>query len=125
PPTHPAGTSTGAAHTFTPLPDPPVVQTEAATALTQAAATLNATVNPSEGSVGDCHFDYGTSTAYGKSAPCAQAPGSGSAPVAVSAALTGLQANATYYFRSSDEHTSELNSRDKHVCRPLPEQTTV
>src|SRR5205807_6797938 len=62
-------------------------------------APLTATDNPCRASVCASDFDYGTSTSYGKSAPCAQAPGSGSAPVPVSAALTGLQANTTFYFR--------------------------
>ena len=36
----------------------------------------------------ECEFEYGTSTGYGSSAPCATLPGSGSSPVAVSALLT-------------------------------------
>jgi hypothetical protein len=48
----------------------------------------------------ECEFEYGTSTGYGSSAPCATLPGSGSSPVAVSALLTtGLIANTEYHFR--------------------------
>src|SRR5205807_7646211 len=62
-------------------------------------AILYATIKPHTSSQGDCNSDDCSSAPYGKSAPCAQAPGSASAPVPVSAALTGLQANTTYYFR--------------------------
>jgi hypothetical protein len=93
-------TELGAAWVFVnpPLIAPTVV-TGAATSITQSSATLNATVNPNNQTVSDCHFDYGTSTLYGASVPCATLPGSGMSPVAVSAALTGLSANTTYHFQ--------------------------
>jgi hypothetical protein len=62
-------------------------------------ATLNGTVNPEGVEVSDCHFDYGTSEAYGQSAPCEQAVGAGSGEVAVTAKLTGLAPGVTYHFR--------------------------
>jgi phospholipase C len=77
----------------------PIVQTGAATAVGPSSATLNATVNPNGADVSDCHFDYGTSIAYGSSVPCAALPGSGSSPVPVSAALSGLVSNTVYHFR--------------------------
>jgi hypothetical protein len=47
-----------------------------------------------------CKFEYGPTTSLGSSATCSPAaPGSGSSPVLVSAAVSGLNANATYYFR--------------------------
>ncbi|MGO9955115.1 MAG: hypothetical protein ACLP50_03935, partial [Solirubrobacteraceae bacterium] len=80
--------------------DPPGVVTGAASAVSQTAATLNATVNPEANAVTDCEFQWGTSTAYGNSVPCAAQPaGSGDSPVAVSAALSSLSANTTYHFR--------------------------
>src|SRR5207248_9803026 len=77
----------------------PTVKTEPASAIAQTSATLNATVNPNGSEVSDCHFEYGTTEAYGSSAPCTPAPGSGESPVAVSAAIGGLTANSTYHFR--------------------------
>jgi subtilisin family serine protease len=77
----------------------PIVATAAASSVTQHTATLNATVNPNGEAVGDCHFDYGVTSAYGSSAPCTPAPGSGTSPVAVSASITGLAASTTYHFR--------------------------
>jgi hypothetical protein len=62
-------------------------------------ATLNGMVDPEGVNVGDCHFDYGTSTAYGQSAPCEQTVGSGSGEVAVTAKVTGLTPGSTYHFR--------------------------
>jgi phospholipase C len=77
----------------------PVVETRAATAVGTGSATVNATVNPNGENVSECRFEYGTATTYGLSAPCASSPGSGSNPVAVSSALTGLIANTIYHFR--------------------------
>jgi hypothetical protein len=78
---------------------PPTVVTGAASSVTQTSATLNATVNPNNQTVSDCHFDYGTSTSYETSVPCATLPGSGMSAVAVSAPLSGLSANTTYHFQ--------------------------
>ena len=75
--------------------------TGAASSITQTSATLNATVNPNGGEVSECKLEYGTTTAYGSSAPCTPSPGSGESPVAVSASVTGLTANTTYHFRIS------------------------
>ena len=97
--TNAGGTSKGSDETFKTLPNPPAVVTEAASAVTQTTATLNAPVNPNGGEVSECKLEYGTTSAYEASAPCAPSPGSGSSPVAVSAAVTGLTANATYHFR--------------------------
>ena len=78
---------------------PPAVETDVVSSLAQTSATLNATVNPDGTAVSDCHFEYGTSVSYGSSIPCSSPPGSGSSPVAVSAAVTGLSANTSYHFR--------------------------
>ena len=91
------GTSTGSDQTLTTTV--PIVVTEPASAVTQTSATVNATVNPNGIQVSECRFEYGPSTAYGQSAPCAQSPGSGTSPVAVSAVLESLGEGATYHFR--------------------------
>src|SRR5207244_553530 len=49
--------------------------------------------------VTECSFEYGTTPGYGKTAPCTPAPGMGSSPVSVSAAITSLAPNTTYHFR--------------------------
>jgi hypothetical protein len=58
-------------------------------------------VNPNGTTVSDCHFDYGTTTSYGSTAPCASAPGSGESAVAVAASLGNLSPASTYHFRVS------------------------
>jgi phospholipase C len=97
--TNAAGTSYGPDLAFTTSSDSPTVETGGASAVSQAAATLNATVNPNGEAVSACRFEYGTSISYGASVPCASLPGSGSSPVAVSATLTGLSANTPYHYR--------------------------
>jgi len=73
--------------------------TQPATQITGVSATLHATVNPNSSNVTDCHFNYGTTAEYGSTIPCSSLPGSGFAPVPVSAALAGLQLNTTYHFQ--------------------------
>jgi hypothetical protein len=102
------GEATGSDRTFTTLP-PPSVTTEAASAVAQTSATLNAKVNPNGFLVTDCHFEYGPSTAYGQSAPCTPPPGSGTTPVPVSAALESLAENTTYHFRISATSANGTN----------------
>ena len=103
--TNPGGTSKGLDESFKTLevatePAPTVV-TKAASSVAQTAANLNATVNPNGGEVSKCEFEYGTSTAYDKTAPCSALPGKGTSPISVSASISGLAANTTYHFRIS------------------------
>jgi hypothetical protein len=97
--TNSGGTTNGADLTLTTKPEPPTVVTEGASALTQTSATLNGTVNPKGTTVSNCEVKYGTTSSYGSHALCATGPGSGSSPVAVSAAATGLAPNTTYHYR--------------------------
>ena len=103
--TNAGGTSTGGDVTFTTLPDPPTVETKVASAVTETSATLSASVNPNAGQVSDCHFEYGTTTSYGSSAPCTPSPGSGISPVEVSGSATGLSPNTTYHFTVTATNT--------------------
>jgi phosphodiesterase/alkaline phosphatase D-like protein len=97
--TNPTGTSYGNAGSLTTKPAQPAVETDAASLVAHTSATLNATVNPNGAAISNCHFEYGTSTSYGTSVACVSAPGSGTAPVGVSAPITGLDNNTTYYFQ--------------------------
>jgi hypothetical protein len=78
----------------------PSVETKGAGSIGETAATAYASVNPRGGNVSNCTFEYGTTTSYGSSASCSALPGSGSAPVQVSAALK-LAANTEYHYRIS------------------------
>ena len=97
-----ASNATGAAFgtqgTFTTIAPGPQVVTGAASSIGTTSATISGTVNP-EGQDTSYHFDYGTSpTSYSDSTSATDA-GSGNTANNVSAALTGLQANTTYYYR--------------------------
>jgi hypothetical protein len=77
----------------------PFDQTESASSVSYATATLNGRVEPN-GRKTTYHFEYGETTAYGHSAPTSEATikvlaGSESA----SAALTGLNPGTTYHYR--------------------------
>jgi len=78
------------------LPD---VATGAASEVIRTEAKLEGIVNPDGQEVTACRFEYGTTTEYGQSSPCAPSPGSGSSPVIVSAPATGLSPATTYHFR--------------------------
>jgi DNA-binding beta-propeller fold protein YncE len=84
----------------------PSVEYGNVTSPTTTSGTLNATVGPNGGgNVTECKFEWGTSTAYGESAPCSPDPASSppgsnfSSPTAVSTGLSGLTAETTYHFR--------------------------
>ncbi|MCW3019442.1 MAG: legume lectin beta domain protein [Solirubrobacterales bacterium] len=77
----------------------PAVETTAASLIGKTGATLNATVDPNGEVVSDCHFEYGQTTSYGASAPCAELPGSVDTAVAVSTAIGSLSPETTYHFR--------------------------
>ncbi len=80
----------------------PDVVTTAASGVTDTAATLNGTVNPDGVATSECVFEWGLTTSYGNTAPCVPNPagiGSGTSPVAVSAAISGLHAGTVYHYR--------------------------
>jgi hypothetical protein len=87
---------------FGPLAVVPEVTTNPASNVAVTSATLNGTVNPDGVQLSECKFEYGKTTGYGQSAPCAQSPaaiGSGTSPVPVSADISGLDLGAEYHFR--------------------------
>lgn len=103
---------------------PPAVVTEPASGVTSKAATLNATVNPEGSQVTACTFEYGTTTSYGATAPCASLPGSGTSPVAVSAAVSGLKTSTTYHFRivATNEGGTSKGSDQSFATAPPQEE---
>jgi hypothetical protein len=80
-------------------PSGPSAVTGSVSGISRSAATLTGTVNPNGAPVTNCRFDYGTSTSYGASIPCAQSVGGGNNPVSVSATLSGLAGATTYHYR--------------------------
>jgi hypothetical protein len=63
-------------------------------------------VNPNGTTVSECHFEYGPTSSYGSTAPCASLPGSGESAVAVTASLGNLSPGATDHFRISATNAS-------------------
>jgi hypothetical protein len=117
------GTGHGADGLLTTSAAPQVV-TGSASSVTTTSATLNGTVNPSSRAT-SWHFEYGTSTSYGKSTAAKDA-GSGTSLVAVAAPITGLTGGRTYHFRlvaTSDAGTSR-GSDQMFVAAGAPSVTT-
>jgi hypothetical protein len=81
---------------LSPLPAP---TTGAGSAQDQMDATVTANVDPGDAALTNCHFDYGPTTAYGASVPCASTPAAGGGSQAVSAQIGGLAAATSYHFR--------------------------
>ncbi len=81
----------------------PIVATMDATDLTPTASTLNGTVNPN-GLATSCHFEWGTTVAYGNSTTALSA-GSGTSSLSESAGITGLTGGTTYHFRMVAENS--------------------
>jgi len=87
----------GTQWTAQPTADAALAGTGSATNITSSTAELSGTVYPGDAPT-TCYFEYGTTSSYGSTIPCAQSTGPGAASVAVSADLTGLSPNTTYYF---------------------------
>jgi hypothetical protein len=75
----------------------PTATTQAATAIAADGATLNGTVNPG-GEATAYTFEYGTNLSFGNITTI-EFTGNGNSAVPVTAPLTGLSPNTTYYYR--------------------------
>jgi hypothetical protein len=94
-----AGTVQGWALSFATTTSPPTASTSAATSIGGSGATLPGSVNPNGA---DTHvwFLYSTNSSMsGALSTSSQDIGSGTAAVPVSAGITGLTANTSYYFQ--------------------------
>jgi DNA-binding beta-propeller fold protein YncE len=100
----------------------PDVTTDTATGVTATAVTLNGAVNPEGVEVKSCHFEYGTSTAYGQSAGCVETVGSGSSEVHVHADVSGLLPGTVYHFRlvAGNENGTEYGEDVEVTTLPVP-----
>ena len=123
--TNSGGTSKGSDEAFKTTPNAPAVVTKAASEVKQTTATPNATVNPNGAEVSKCEFEYGETSAYGRTASCSSLPGSGTSPVAVSASLTGPEANTTYHFRISATNGSGTSKGADETVKTLPNPPTT
>ncbi|HWY18359.1 MAG TPA: hypothetical protein VNY27_06570 [Solirubrobacteraceae bacterium] len=93
----------------------PDVTTEQASNFGETSATVNGVVNPDGVPVTSCVFEYGTTTAYGQTAPCSASPGPGNAPVNVSASVSGLERLTLYHFRLRATNANGSNEGADHT----------
>lgn len=99
----------------------PDVSTGTASNLGETSATVAGTVDPDGLPVTSCEFEYGTTNSYGQTADCSPAPGSGSAPVTVSAGLTGLESLTRYHFRLKVANANgSIAGQDRTYLTPVP-----
>ena len=99
----------------------PTVTTGTGSASSQTAATVNATVNPNDAALSDCHFDYGPTAAYGSSAPCTIVPSATGGGQAVVAQLSALNASTAYHFRiSASSGVAGATGADATFTTPAP-----
>ena len=101
----------------------PAVVTGTPSAVGETTATVTGTVDTNDATLASCRFEYGTSEAYGQSAPCPSALAAGSANQPVSAALSGLAPNVTYDYRlmavSASGEARTANATFKTTAPPL------
>jgi hypothetical protein len=119
-----AGATESPHETFTTLSGPPAVVTHQASSIRESSATVSASVNPEGANTTACVFEYGTTTAYGASAPCEALPGAGDTPVSVSAQLTDLTAATTYHFRISATNANSTSTGEDGTFTTLAEDKT-
>jgi DNA-binding beta-propeller fold protein YncE len=106
--TNAIGTTKGGEEILETLPAVKDLATGAAIQITASAATLNGSLDPDGLAISDCHFSYATQAEFetngfngATEAPCVPDPGSGSGPVQVTAALSGLSEATIYHYRLS------------------------
>ncbi len=86
-------------HALTARVPAPATTTVVPLEVTQSTATIAGVVDPNGASLADCHFEYGTTSAYGGVVPCAVAPSPGGGAQQVFAQVAGLEGNTTYHYR--------------------------
>ncbi len=92
------GTDYGNDMTFTTSTAPPIVVTTIAAPVGQTTATLNGTVTAQNSST-TVTFQWGSTPSFGNVATATPGTVTGNTPTAVSADITGLILNNTYYYR--------------------------
>jgi DNA-binding beta-propeller fold protein YncE len=113
----------GTVRIVTPPPPGPFVlsESESASEIEPTSAKLEAAVNPEGGEETKCHFEYGTTTAYGQSTSEALLEGGAFEDQPVSAPVTGLAPRTIYHFRASCENAAkETSTGEDQAFTTLP-----
>ncbi len=93
-------TAEGQVEVFGPLIALPDPTTGSVSNIGETTATVSGTIKANGLEVSQCKFEYGTTTAYGSSKPCAETPAEiGTAGASVHADLTGLAPETLYHYR--------------------------
>jgi hypothetical protein len=103
---------------------PPIVVTQAATAVTSTTATLNGTVN-ANGANTTVSFEYGLTTAYGTTVPGVPALVTGTTVTPVLANITGLLPGNTYHFRVNGVNSNGTTNGNDMTFNTPPILPTV
>lgn len=109
------GTNYGADRSFR-TSGPPSITEEPVSGIGHETATLNARINPDEIAT-SYRFQYGETNSYGSEV--SGTAGSGTAPVAVSAVLSGLKPGGTYHFRVVAENEVGTTASSDQVLTTL------
>ena len=124
------GTVNGATYSFStnnnvPVQgNPPTTSTNAATTLTSTSANLNGHVDP-RSSQTTYWFEYGSSSSFGQITALTSA-GSGSASVAVSTPISGLNPQTKYYFRiDAQNQYGTVNGATQSFTTPAASTSVV
>ncbi|HEY5193370.1 MAG TPA: hypothetical protein VIJ39_05795 [Solirubrobacteraceae bacterium] len=109
---------------FGPAVTTPTAVTGVPSSVETKSATLGGTVNPEGLPVTSCEFEYGLTSSYGKSVPCATTLGTGGNPIQVTAAIAALQSETEYHFRliASNANGESVGS-DQTFRTPAPVAT--
>jgi hypothetical protein len=92
--------------TYTVSGNPPIVTTSSASSITSTSATLSGTVNPNSLST-NAWFEWGTSSDLSSfSSTNSQSIGSGTSAINVTANLTGLTPNTTFYYKIAAQNSA-------------------
>jgi hypothetical protein len=92
---------------------------DAPSSIKQYTATFNGSLIPDRPAVTSCEFEYGIDTSSEHSAPCAQLPGAGTAPVEVHASVAGLQPNTLYHYRLSATNVNGTTTTPEQLFHTL------
>ncbi len=105
--------------------DRPTVGGEAATSITDRAATLGGTAN-ANGASTTCEIQWGLTAAYGTTTPVTANPVTGTSPVAVRIpALSGLTADTTYHYRLNCTNAGGTTNGSDRTFRTSPAPAPV
>lgn len=112
---------------FGPVTIPDVATGASATSITRTSAVVSGTVNPDGTSVTSCEFEYGTTVAYGHTAPCSQSlplTGAGDVPVSAQITLSVPPASLVHYrLKAANSNGTNVGEDQTFYLESLPPPT--